>query len=180
MRLHTRLEGKHPGRPARAGGLSATHACSPSPRRLVTGSFPSIASEALPSAKSFVLASPLARIAVIICQQVPLPGSPPATLHTGRRAPPKGNVAMLHPSFETLAVAPAPVLGQRRDMGLGWHPKFSRDLGSAVSHTDPSPPSPVLTPADSQMALASLVSCLLSAWDDSPHPDLPGECFPVL
>lgn len=106
MRLHTRLEGKHPGRPARAGGLSATHACSPSPRWLVTGSFPSIASEALPSAKSFVLASPLARIAVIICQQVPLPGSPPATLHTGRRAPPKGNVAMPHPSFETLAVGP--------------------------------------------------------------------------
>lgn len=59
-------------------------------------------------------------------------------------------------------------------MGLGWHSKFS------VSPTGPSQPSPMLTLAGPPTALASLVSCLPSAWGDLPRPDLPGECLPVL
>lgn len=73
-------------------------------------------SEARPSAKSFVLASPLARIAVITCQQVPLPGSPPATLHTGRRAPPKGSVATLRPALRPRLQPPL----QSLDRGVTW------------------------------------------------------------
>lgn len=73
-------------------------------------------SEARPSAKSFVLASPLAWIAVITCQQVPLPGSPPATLHTGRRAPPKGSVATLRPALRPRLQPPL----QSLDRGVTW------------------------------------------------------------
>lgn len=73
-------------------------------------------SEARPSAKSFVLASPLARIAVITCQQVPLPGSPPATLHTGRRAPPKGSVATLRPALRPRLQPPL----QSLNRGVTW------------------------------------------------------------
>lgn len=98
--------------------------CTPAPRRHIgwARGAEHPRAEALPSAESVVLASPLARVAVITCQQVPLPGSPPATLHTGRRAPPKGNVATLRPSFEAWAAASAP---QSRDLGLDWQSKFS-------------------------------------------------------